>query len=252
MTDVPEAVLFVVSLLLVRIGAALRLTPFLGGAPLPWAAWAGLSVALSAVLAPMALGGAAALAASHPWPVLAVKELFVGIVLGASARIAFSIFEAAGRLTEAAVPLPGLASETDGASGGSPLAVFYALFGASAFFLVGGHHAFVAALAGSVRRLPVAALPDMTDVGLASASGVLGLFAGVTAWAFLLAAPVFVAGLAADLALGLAARAAPWMGTAAHVAPGVRPVVVQAAAVAALGAAVSAATTFLIDATARL
>jgi type III secretory pathway component EscT len=250
MGGVPEAALFVGSLLLVRVGAALRLTPFLGGAPLPWAAWVGLSIALSAVLAPLALSGAA-LAVSHPWPVLAIKELFVGVVLGASARIAFSIFESIGRLVEAAVPMPGLHGETDGVSGGSPLSVFYALFGASVFFLVGGHHAFVAALAGSVRRLPVASLPDLADAGAKGASGVLALFGGVTAWALLLAAPVFVAGLAADLALGLAARAAPWTGAAAQGSPGVRPIVAQAAMVAALGATVSAATTFLADAVAR-
>jgi flagellar biosynthesis protein FliR len=231
-------------LLLIRIGVALRLTPFLGGRPLPWLPWAGLSVCVTLVLLPAVVApGAARVDGLGTFVVLALRETLTGAALGLTARIAFSVLESAGGLLGAALPAVfaggGATDERR-----SPLASLYVLFGTAAFLLMDGHHALLAALAGTIECLPPAAIPAAADPLAAGIDGALALFAGAFAWAVMIAAPVFVAGLAAELLSGLATRIAPVLGQGVG-SQGLRTVVVQLALIAFLGATVTAAVGFL-------
>jgi flagellar biosynthesis protein FliR len=234
------------SLLAIRIGVALRLTPFLGGRPLPLLPWAALSACLVLVLAPTSLAPQEPSAAGIGlWIAMALREALVGAVLGLAARIAFSVLESAGGLIGDALPAvfrPGAGQVEQR----TPVASFYVLFGTAAFLAMDGHHALVSALAGSLSSFPpagAAASGGLVEVGFDS---ILVLFAGAFAFAVMVAAPVFVAGLAAEVLTGLGARIVPALGQGAGT-QGVRTVVVQVALIAFLGVSVTAAVGFLRD-----
>ncbi|MBW2277861.1 MAG: flagellar biosynthetic protein FliR [Deltaproteobacteria bacterium] len=235
-----------VSLLLVRVGVALRLTPFLGGRPLPLLPWAALSVCLVMVLGPSALAPFDSSAVGlGGWLVLALREALTGAVLGLAAKLAFAVLELAGGLLGDALPAVFQANGT-GREQRSPIASFYVLFGTAAFLLMDGHHALISALAGSLVSFPpVGAAPagDLLSTGLES---IVGLFSGAFAFAVMVAAPVFVAGLAAEVVTGLASRIAPALDQGAG-SQGLRTIAVQLALVAFLGASVTAAVGFLRD-----
>jgi flagellar biosynthesis protein FliR len=212
-----------------RAVAALLIIPILGGRPLPPV----VALILSAAIAPVALP-------SPPWlaeppaaelVLLAAREVAIGAVLGASARIAFSIFESAGGLVGAAAGGRGLIGE--GAGDAGPLGMLFALVGVGAFLLSGGHHAVVSAIAGSFRLCPVG---TAIDAGTAI-DGALALFSSAFAGAVMAAAPAFAAAIAVEAAAGIASRVAPLAGLELS-APAIRAVCVQVAAVAALVAAV--------------
>jgi len=244
-------VLVPASLVLLRVGIALRLTPFLGGRPLPLLPWAALSVCLVLVLGPPSLAPLepAALGLGG-WLALALREALAGGALGLAVRLAYSVLESAGGLIGDALP----AVFHLGAAGSSeraPIASFYVLFGTAAFLLMDGHHALVAGLAGSLAAFPPGGVDptgSLLSTGLESA---IGLFAGAFAFAVMVAAPVFVAGLAAEVFTGLAARIAPTLGQSAG-SRALRTAAVQVALIAFLGASVTAAVGFLTDGIERI
>ncbi|MCP4675641.1 MAG: flagellar biosynthetic protein FliR [Deltaproteobacteria bacterium] len=242
-TDAQTAFFSLVPLLAIRIGAALRLAPFFGGKPLPLLPWAALSIVLAWVIAPQSGPLPTAVLGGGPWLALAAKELFIGIVIGALARIAFSVLEIAGdlaRLSTTAIPATG--DDTD--TRGFPLTKVYTLLGTAAFLLMDGHHAFITGLAGTTRCLPPASFPGAKDLVATGASPVLELFSTAMGTAVLISAPVFVAGLAADFLVGLISRLVPGVAPPAG-AQAARAVAVQLAVIAALGFVVSAALKFL-------
>jgi flagellar biosynthetic protein FliR len=230
------------ALVVVRVGAALRLVPFFGGRPLPTIAWAGLSVILAAVLTPHAGPLPVSNLGSLPWMALAVKEVFIGVTLGLLARLVFSVLEIAGAVaTVSTVAIPMVA----GADGqrGAPLTRTYTLLGTVVFLLSGGHHALISGLAETAHCLPPAAFVPNASVQL-GATPVVALFSAAMATAVLISMPVFAAGIAADVMLGLVGRltgAAPPTGSA----QALRALFVQLMVVAALFASVTIAVGFL-------
>jgi type III secretory pathway component EscT len=239
------------SLLLIRIGVALRLTPFLGGRPLPLIPWAAISTALALVLAPLSLGPLEpASLGLGGWLVSAFREGLAGAALGLAARLAYSVLESAGGLIAAALPAV-FHGSADRSERRSPVAWFYVLFGTAAFLAMGGHRALISALAGSLVSFPLAGGGSTGDLLVVGFDSALGLFAGAFAFAVMVAAPVFVAGLAAEVLTGLTARIAPALGQGVG-SQGVRTIAVQLAMIAFLGAAVTAAVGFLRDGIARL
>lgn len=232
------------ALTLVRVAVALRLTPFFGGRLLPWLAWAGLSVAVTLALWPLAdAAPLAPVGGRAPLIVLAAREAAVGAAFGLAARLAFGLLESAGALLAVAALTEPRAGSPDDAPGAG-LGGLFVLFGTAAFLLVDGHHALLAALASSLRCLPVGdaaaiegGLPALLDAALA-------LFAGAFAWAVLVAAPVYVAGLIADGLIALATRGVPVV-SQPGAASGLRALTVQLAVIAALAGAVATAVAFL-------
>jgi len=76
------------------------------------------------------------------------------------------------------------------------------------FLALGGHRMFLSVLARSYEVLPLAALPSQAGLG-AMALGMVAMTAKMLALAVGLAAPVILATLLADVALGLVNRVAP-------------------------------------------
>jgi flagellar biosynthetic protein FliR len=232
------------ALTLVRVAVALRLTPFLGGRALPWLAWAGLSVAVTLALWPFAGQEPAAGVVGLPSLLVAgLREALVGAAFGLAARLAYGVLESAGALLAAAVltrPDPG----AEELAPGSSLTGLFVLFGTAAFLLVDGHHALLAALVGSLRCVPVGG-SIVLDHGVAPLlEAALGLFSGAFAWAVMIAAPVYVAGLIADALVALVSRGIP-VASLPGATGGLRALLVQLALIAVLAGAVTAAVGFL-------
>ena len=240
-----------VSLLLIRVAVALRLTPFLGGRPLPLLPWAALSACLVLVLAPYSLVplDPAAIGVGG-WLVLALREALTGALLGLAARLAFSVLELVGGLLGDALPTV-FRLDRRGREQRSPIASFYVLFGTVAFLLMDGHHALISALAGSLAAFPPGGGATSGDLLATGLESLLGLFSGAFAFAVMVAAPVFVAGLAAEVLTGLTARIAPALGQGTG-SQGLRTVAVQLALIAFLGVSVTGAVGFLRDGIERI
>ncbi len=241
---VPTDIISLIVLLTIRIGAALRLTPFLGGLSLPILPWAGVSVILACVLAPQSGPVPTAAFGSGPWLALAAKELFIGVLIGALARIAFLVLEVAGdlaRLSTVAIPRTGDSGQGDR---GAPLTRAYTLIGIASFLLVDGHHAFISGLAGTTRCLPPALLPGALKLTAMGASPALELFSAAMGTAVLISGPVFIAGIAADFIVGLISRVSPGIAPPAGV-QATRAILVQVAVIATLATVVSVAVDFL-------
>ncbi len=232
-------------LLTIRIGATLRLTPFFGGKPLGLVPWILVSVVLASILVPQGGPLPQSEIGSLEWITLAVKELFVGVVVGILVRMAFLVFEVAGELARTqTLTIP----DTGGDEGlrGAPLTRIYVLLGTIAFLLIGGHHAFIVGLLGTTRCMPPGAIPDFSHLAAPFIPVALHFFCTAMATAVLISAPIFVAGIFADFIIGLGLRLAPGMAPPAGV-QAARALIVQVVLIATLGAAVSRGVGFLKD-----
>jgi len=87
------------------------------------------------------------------------------------------------------------------------LAQFYSLFAALILVLAGGDHIMLNGLAASFRALPLTATPNIA----AMTAGSVDSFAQIFTIGIEIVAPVLVALLIADAALGLISRAVPQM-----------------------------------------
>ena len=223
-------------LLLCRAAPALRLCPFFGGAPMPLVGWAALSLALVPALLPAA--GFSASSLSAPLPVLAVKEIFLGTVIGVICRMTFSVLESGGALARRALFLSPFSASSDTA------ARMYTVTGIAALLSVDGHHALLRGFAQSFRCMPLDMLPD--PLSGAGADPVVSAFAGAFAAATVMAAPLFGAGLMAEFALVGFSRLLSE--TIVSVADALRTAAVQLAAIAAFGFAMRTALTLMLTA----
>ncbi len=201
----------------------------------------GLSLSLVLILLP-GLGPMEATPGVSMLIGLVFKEVLVGASFGLMARIVFSVFESAGALIGLAAHTIPSAGREDG--GASPQVGLYTFLGIGAFLLMDGHHAMLSALAGSVRWIPLDAAFDGNLITPGLIDGAIAVFAGAFTWGVMIATPVFMAGLAADVFGGLVMRMAPGMGQGAG-AGTLRVVATQIVMIATLGAAVAAGISFL-------
>jgi len=228
-TDIALPLALPYALTAIRVGAALRLLPFFGGGSVPWVVWSALTVALTLAVAPLHVSPAPAIAPGTAFfIVLAMKELFIGAVIGTLGRIAFSVMEMVGHLAHVSA-LPFSAGENK-----AGLPAFYTLTGAAVFVLLGGHHSLIEGLLATFRCHPVTAIP-VTDL---NPEPVIRLFAATMAAAVLAAVPIFSAGIVSDLLVGGIAHllsSAPIAG-----ATSVRGIVVLTVAAASMSGVVAA------------
>ena len=230
-------------LLTIRIAAALRLTPFFGGKPLGWVPWISVSIVLGMILLPFSGPVPGIAIGSMGWIALALKELFLGVVIGVLVRMAFFVFWMAGELARIQTLAIPEASSDEGLRG-APLTQMYVLLGTTAFLLAGGHHAFIVGLKGTIQCMPPGAIPDFSSVSASFIPVALNFFCTSLATAVLISAPIFVAGLFADVVVGLGFRLAPGIAPPLG-AQAVRALIVQVILVATLGVAVSKGVRFL-------
>ncbi len=234
-TDLPLAYGATIALLTFRIGAALRLIPFFGGAPLPLLAWAGLSVSLASLLAPqtgpanLEVGGGILIA-------LACKEVFIGVIIGAMVRFSFMVLEVTGEIAG----ISSLTIHKDQEAG--IYSKFYLLLGTGVFLLVDGHHALLQGIAATTRCVPPQGFPTAAGFGVVE-EGIIALFSGAMATGVSTAGPIFAAGIAADLILGSLTRIS--QGVAEAGVQTARVLATQLAVVVSLLFVVSSAVDFL-------
>jgi flagellar biosynthesis protein FliR len=200
--SVADLVLFV--LVSIRTGVALRLIPFWGSGLLPVVGWIGLSIVIAGVSVPFCEPFATIPDLSE-FVALAIKEVFVGVLVGSLVRIVFSIFEVVGDLSRiSALTIPG--GENANGTGSAPLTQAYVFLGSALFLLVGGHHAFITGFVGTMRSQPPTILPGLSTFSLGAAQAAIGLLSAAIGTAVLVAAPIFIAGLLADVIIGVASR----------------------------------------------
>jgi flagellar biosynthetic protein FliR len=217
-------------LLTLRIGAALRLTPFFGGHPMPILPCLALSASLGVLLVPYTAPLDARDLGMLTFTALGIKEIFIGVVIGTLTRMAFAVFELAGGISHffAFAALPG--------GGQSPLATLYLLVGTGAFLVLRGHHGLIRGLAATIRAVSPLELPGLESLAGTGQDAAVHLFAAAMATAVLVAAPIFVAGLFAEVLVGVISRFVT--GATSMDSSLSRAVAVQLALVASLGLAV--------------
>lgn len=195
-----------------RVGAAVWIAPFMGGRLVPAPVKAALTALLALLLVPHVAPTLGPLTAAPSWIRAAVlgKEALVGAALGFVVALAFWAAQSAGQLVDmvrgagmSEAALPQSRSERT-----SPVGSLLFQLTVVLFFMVGGHHLFLTALAGSYDAVPVMYVPSASGLG-GFALLCCRLTADVILLALSLAAPVVAAVALADLILGLINRFTP-------------------------------------------
>ncbi len=198
--------------LFLRVAAFISVAPVIGADTVPARIRAALGVLIAVVLVPLVppVNPGVSLIS------LALSESLVGLLLGFSARVVVDAAFVAGTITGFPTGIS-MASMLDPVTQASSpvLAIFYRVLGGLVFCSIGGHHAMLNALAQSYDLVPCGGATLKGD-WVVSASEITGrvLILGLR-----IAAPVLVAGLLADIALMLVARAVPQMNILAVGAP---------------------------------
>jgi flagellar biosynthesis protein FliR len=204
-----EGVAWLATMLLLstRIAALLLLTPILYAASLPVLVRVLLSVGIACVLSLPFAAPAGEVPADVGQLVQALlRETAIGATLGLGILMAFGGFALAGRLVDVQIGF-GLAQVFDPLTRSRVpvLSSAFSLFAAVFFFLVNGHHAVLRGIAYSVERFPVGQAWRLS----AAAEPLAREGAALFALGFALAAPVVLALLLVDFALGAIARNLP-------------------------------------------
>ncbi len=203
-------------LVFARVAPLVFLVPFLGGPAISAGARVIVSLAVTAVVLPTANTASLAGLDSLSFLVFLGKEALVGFSLGLLAAVAFHTLAMAGQLVDharGAQHIEGQGVLAGGADEGSPLASLHFQLGVVLFLLLGGHRAFLVALAGSYEIIPLTHLPLAPEGLRAIALATAQLVGAALAAALLLAAPAITAIFLTDIALGLLGRAAPRLGS---------------------------------------
>lgn len=196
-----------VLLLSARLASLFLMTPLLYSVPLPGSVRVLFLLGLAVCMA-LPFASTSGLAPLDIGPLLRafVTELALGATMGLGILMAFSGFEFAGRLLDVQIGF-GMAQVLDPVTRRQVpvLSSVFSMVGVLVFLLVDGHHAVLRGVAYSLERFPVGQ-PWSLD---ASAEYVLGQTAGLFVLGFSLAAPVVLALLLLEFALGVVSRSLP-------------------------------------------
>lgn len=196
-------------LVFARIGAMVMLLPALGEVNIPVRIRLGIALLLTMIILPVHR------AAFHvdmqsmaPMAVLMVQEIFIGIVLGATARVTLSALQVAGFIIAQQLGL-GFVTAVDPTQGqqGVLIGNFLALLGVTLLFATDSHYLVIAALSESYNIFAPGALMPSGDV----AALAVRAFAGAFKVGVQLAAPFLIFGLVFNIGLGILARLMPQM-----------------------------------------
>jgi len=136
----------------------------------------------------------------------AAREMMLGVSLGFAAGLAFTGFELLGEFASIQGGL-GAATVLDPTSGASSVVVssLLQLVGLAVFLAIDGHHILLRGLALSFQHFPIgASFPDSASLGQVASMGSVIFEVAVR-----LAAPVTVAMLISNVAVGMLGRAIP-------------------------------------------
>jgi flagellar biosynthetic protein FliR len=182
--------------------------PVLGGPAFPMPLRLALGLGLAVLCLPV-LSSAPAAASALGWGLLAAREVLVGVVMGFVVASFFRAAEAAGELTDVlrTGDSPSAPSPLGGGQSG-PLGSLFLLLAAVVFLETGGLGHVASSLARSYEAIPLHA--PMAEAYPRTAAMVVILASGKLIEAAVgLAAPVMVALLLVDVALGIVGRAVP-------------------------------------------
>jgi len=188
----------------------LMMVPALGGVHLSPMLRTAIGLLLGALAMPSLLGAPLPIDAPVALTLMLVREVAVGLTLGFVASLLFHAAESAGRLvdvvrganmSEILAPMSGQQS--------SPMGTLYLLVASMVFLELDGLGRIATAVSHSYEVLPLWSAGKPGAVGTTVLRQIIELSAGMFETAIGLCAPVMVAVLVVDVALGLIARAAP-------------------------------------------
>jgi flagellar biosynthetic protein FliR len=193
-------------LVLARVSPLFLLAPIFSSRMLPARARGVAAVAISFGLAPLALHG-------HQVPLdvvglggLVLKEILVGLAYAFALGAVFAAVSVAGSLLDTAVGFS-FGSLIDPITGNQSqiLSQLYAIVGVLIFIAIDGDHWMIEGLARSYQLVPIQKFPSLN----ALVGGADRAFVSIFASALELAAPVLLAVLITDAAMGMVARVMP-------------------------------------------
>ncbi|MBM3851775.1 MAG: type III secretion protein [Verrucomicrobia bacterium] len=199
----PEFLVTWLMVFLRSLGVILQL-PVVAGRPLPVTVRAGLCFALAAVLTPL-VPAAAIPPGWLQFLLNAVREMILGLLMGFVVRLVFGAVEMAGRIISSEVGLnapPGMGVPEPA---NEPLASLASTFAIVLFFLFGGHHGVLTALAHSFRQASAGRL----EVNPQAAWTLMQDTAHLIELGLRIAAPFIAMNFLATLAFAVLARAVP-------------------------------------------
>ncbi len=209
----PMTVLSTFFLTLSRIIPSMVLAPFFGAKILPAPVKMMLSICICAILLPNVLLVAKTEIPFNMWFIgLAIKELFVGFILGFLITIPFYIAQSAGSLIDhirgsasLQVTDPTTSSQT------GPVGIFYNYVLIAVFFAIGGPFLYIEAIAKSFTLIPITEVlnPTFFSINVAFWKKIIGLVHYIFSIAIQLGAPSIIGVLMAEMFLGIANRMAP-------------------------------------------
>jgi len=190
---------------LARVSGLLVVAPFLGSAAIPPRLKAALALLLTLFMAPLVSAPPAAGSAADVLVILG-GEFAVGFILGFTLQLFFDGVLLAGQTCGVQMGYS-LASvlNPDSPADTPVLATFYQLFVTLLFLQLSVPHWLLRGLARSFQYLP----PGRFSLTLPALSGLLEFASGIWLTGFQIAAPVIVATLFADVALGFLGKASP-------------------------------------------
>jgi flagellar biosynthesis protein FliR len=197
-------------LVFARIGTMIMMLPGLGEMSVPRRIRLTLALVLSAVLLPLHRAAYEVdLTTFGPVLTLMCQEIFIGAVLGLTARLMISALQIAGFVIAQQLGL-GFAMAVDPTQGGQQgvlLSNFLTMLGVTLIFATDLHHLIIAALNDSYRLFRPGEIPLIGDVAaLTTQTIALAFKIGIQ-----LSAPFLIFGLLFNLGLGVLSRLMPQM-----------------------------------------
>jgi flagellar biosynthesis protein FliR len=201
-----EAQVMASMLVLARIGPLFALAPVFGSKMIPKRVRALLAVALAFGLAPVLAPDARVPRGVPELALVIAGEVVVGLAFAFAVAILFAAVQAAGTFIDTLIGF-GFGATVDPLTGtqSAVLGNAYALFAAIIFLAIGGEQWLFQGFGRTFDLLPAGTAPDLQ----ALAAGAREVFTGIFLAALQVAAPVLVAIILTDVAMGIVSRAVP-------------------------------------------
>lgn len=198
---------FTAGLIFARLGGIVMLLPGIGETFIPPRIRLSFALALALVMFPIVARGAPALPADTGGMVGAVlKELFIGLLIGAILRMFMSALAAAGEIVSLQTTLSfAQTANPMQAQPSATLSTFLGMIGIVLIFATDLHHLFLAAIFRSYELFPFARTVPVADAGQLAVQTMSRSFG----LGLQLAAPVVVFSLVFNIATGLVGRVMP-------------------------------------------
>jgi flagellar biosynthetic protein FliR len=193
-------------LVLARVSPLFLLAPIFSSSMVPLRARGILAVAISFGLAPLALHGQHISFDGMTLAGLIGKELLVGLAYAFALAAVFAAVSVAGSLLDTSIGFS-FGSLVDPLTGtqSTILAQLYAMVGVLIFIAIDGDHWMIEGLARTYQLVPITKFPSVGSL----VGGADKAFVSIFGSAIELAAPVMLAVLITDCAMGLVARVMP-------------------------------------------